>query len=217
LFAELSHDKALATTDLREKEIAPYHLTNDNCLRSPSSKVVTKDNGPRNDSDLKKLSRLRTIFDRNGTVTAGNASQVTDGGVAMLLMTKHGLAKTGATPIAKIVDYEYVGCDPKRMGLGPIEAIGKLMSGLSMDKMDLVEINEAFAAQTLACVDELKIPFEKLNILGGAIALGHPLAATGSRLVLSIAKSLQRNNRKNGLASLCVGGGQGGAIWVQKV
>jgi acetyl-CoA C-acetyltransferase/acetyl-CoA acyltransferase len=215
-YAELSHNKALATTDCRELEIAPYHLTNDDCLRSPSGKVVTRDNGPRNDSDARKLSRLRTIFDREGTVTAGNASQVTDGGVALLLMTKPGLKRTGATPIAKIVDYEYAGCDPKRMGLGPIHAIKKLGRKASIDNMDLIEINEAFAAQVLVCIDELDIPIAKLNSLGGAISLGHPLAATGARLVLSLAKSLQRRNLTNGLASLCVGGGQGGAIWVQR-
>ena len=214
-FAEMSHDRAIANSTIRNKEIAPYHLTNSNCLRSPSGKVVDEDNGPRGDCDVHKLGKLRTIFDRAGTVTAGNASQVTDGGVAMLLMTQQGLDKTGATPIAKIMDYEYAGCDPRRMGLGPIHAITKL--GANIDDMDLVEINEAFAAQALACTDELKIPFKKLNTLGGAIALGHPLAASGSRLVLSIAKNLQHNNQKNGLASLCVGGGQGGAIWIQTI
>ena len=218
-YAELSHNKALATTDLREKEIAPYHLTNDDCLRSPSGKVVTRDNGPRNDSDARRLSKLRTIFDREGTVTAGNASQVTDGGVALLLMTEEGLRNTGATPLARIVDYAYAGCDPKRMGLGPIPAISKLIhpGRKLLDNMDLIEVNEAFAAQVLACIDELHIPIAKLNSLGGAIALGHPLAATGARLVLTLAKSLPRRQLNNGLASLCVGGGQGGAIWIQKV
>ena len=218
-YAELSHNKALATTDCRDREIAPYHLTNDDCIRSPSGKVITRDNGPRNDSDARKLSKLRPIFDKAGTVTAGNASQVTDGGVALLVMTREGLVRTGAKPLAKIVDYEYAGCDPKRMGLGPIHAIKKIghASNASnvIKQMDLYEINEAFAAQVLVCKDELNIPIQKLNSLGGAIALGHPLAATGARLVLTLVKSLRRRNLTHGLASLCVGGGQGGAIWVQ--
>ena len=218
-FAETSHLKALANSDIREKEITPYHLTNDNCLRSPSGKIVTKDNGPRNDSTVKKLGKLRTVFDRSGTVTAGNASQVTDGGAALLLMTEHGLEKTGATPIAKIVNYAYAGCDPRRMGLGPIHAINKLLAPgrKLLESIDLFEINEAFAAQVIACTNELQVPSEKLNTLGGAIALGHPLAATGARLVLSLAKNLQHKQLNSGLASLCVGGGQGGALWIMKV
>ena len=133
----------------------------------------------------------------------------------MILMTEKGLDKTGCTPIAELVEYAYTGCDPKRMGLGPVHAAKKL-SWSPLD-MDLVEINEAFAAQVLACLYHLKIPREKLNVNGGAIALGHPLAASGVRLVLSVSKELRRKNLKNGLASLCVGGGQGGAIWIKSV
>ena len=216
-FAEMSHDKALATTDVRSEEISPYYLTNDDCIRSFSGNIVSRDNGPRGDSTLAKLGKLKPIFDRGGTVTAGNASQVTDGGAALLLMTEKGLERTGATPIARIVDYSYVGCDPRRMGLGPIPAIKKLIAPgrQVLDDIDLIEINEAFAAQALVCVDELGVSMEKLNSLGGAIALGHPLAATGVRLVLTLAKSLQRRKLNSGIASLCVGGGQGGAIWLQ--
>ena len=219
-FAEQSHTKALANTDKLNEEIAPFNLTNDDCIRSPKGKTITTDNGPRSDTSIDKLGRLRTVFDREGGVTAGNASQVTDGGGTLLLMTREGLRKTGCTPIAKIVDYAYSGCDPKRMGLGPAHAVAKLAknnAAFRTQNMDLVEINEAFAAQVLACLKYLDVSSEKLNVNGGAIALGHPLAATGARLVLTLAKELQRRDLKNGLASLCIGDGQGGAVWLKNV
>lgn len=216
-FAENSHLKALAAKACSrfDEEIAPFHLTNDDCIRSFAGKTITEDNGIRNDAFVDKLSKLRTVFDRQGTVTAGNASQVTDGGAALLLMTDSGLRKTGCKPIAAVVDYAYAGCDPRRMGLGPVHAIEKL--GRSANKADLIEINEAFAAQVIACLRDIDVPVSKLNVNGGAIALGHPLAATGVRIVLSLSKELRHKNLKSGLASLCVGGGQGGAIWVEGV
>ena len=214
-FAENSHFKAFAAKDSGrfKDEISPYHITNDNCIRSFSDRTITEDNGPRGDAFVDKLSRLRPAFDREGTVTAGNASQVTDGGGALLLMTDAGLRKTGCTPIGRIKDYAYTGCDPRRMGLGPVHAADKL--SIPVDHADLVEINEAFAAQVVACRRELHVPDEKFNVNGGAIALGHPLAATGVRLVLGLTKELRNRNLKKGLASLCVGGGQGGAIWIE--
>ena len=213
-YAARSHEKALSSKEILREEIAPYHITEDNCIRSHTNKLVVDDNGPREGISMSKLSKLRNVFDRReGTVTAGNASQVTDGGAALLLMTQAGLSKTGCTPIAEICDYAYAGCDPKRMGLGPVHAIKKL--DVNVPDMDLVEINEAFASQVLACQSYLNVPEDRLNVNGGAIALGHPLAASGTRLVLSLAKELKRRNLKNGLASLCVGGGQGGAIWIK--
>jgi len=220
-FAENSHLKAMAAQACGrfEEEIAPFYCTEDNCLRSYNDTVLLKDNGIRNDADVNKLGRLRTVFDKKGTVTAGNASQVTDGGAALLLMTEKGLSETNSVPLARIVNYEYVGCDPKRMGLGPVHAIRKLIAPGSkvLDMMDLVEINEAFAAQVIACQRHLKIPSEKLNVNGGSIALGHPLAASGARLVLGMAKELRHRDLKHGIVSLCVGGGQGGALWIEKV
>jgi acetyl-CoA C-acetyltransferase/acetyl-CoA acyltransferase len=212
-FAENSHFKALKAADELLTEISPFHCTEDNCIRSFTDCTLTSDNGPRNDSFADKLGRLKTVFDREGTVTAGNSSQVTDGGAALLLMTEHGLRETGCTPIAEILDYAYVGCDPSRMGLGPVHAINKL--NVDIHDMDLVEINEAFAAQVLACQKHLNIDPNKLNVSGGAIALGHPLAATGARLILTMAKQLKARSLRQGIASLCVGGGQGGAIWIQ--
>ena len=214
-FAETSHLKAIANSDKLEEEICPFNRTEDNCIRSFSKTFITKDNGPRNDSLVDKLGKLRPVFDRSGTVTPGNASQVTDGGAALLLMTRKGLEQTGCKPIAKLNDYAYAGCDPRRMGLGPVHAIEKL--GIDLEKIDLVEINEAFAAQVLACLKHLDIPQEKLNVNGGAIALGHPLAATGARLVLTLVRELKHRGLRKGLASLCVGGGQGGAICLEKV
>jgi acetyl-CoA acetyltransferase len=130
-------------------------------------------------------------------------------------MTQKGLKRTGCEPIARIHDYAYSGCDPKRMGLGPIHAIDRL--DVDLDRMDLIELNEAFAAQVLACQKALRIPDEKLNVNGGAIALGHPLAATGVRLVLNLVNELKHRDKTMGLAALCVGGGQGGAICLQKI
>jgi acetyl-CoA C-acetyltransferase/acetyl-CoA acyltransferase len=216
-FAESSHLRALANSDKTESEIAPFNCTEDNCIRSFSNKTLYQDNGPRNDSFVDKLSKLKPVFDREGSVTAGNSSQVTDGGAALLLMTDAGLEKTGCTPIAEIIDYAYAGCDPSRMGLGPVHAIDKLSQNRTFDlrEMDLIEINEAFAAQVLACKNHLSIPDDKLNVNGGAIAIGHPLAATGTRLVLTLAKQLKSKQLSHGLASLCIGGGQGGAIWIK--
>ena len=208
-FAENSHLKALAAKACGrfDDEIAPFHLTNDDCIRSFAGKTVTEDNGIRNDAYVDKLAKLRTVFDRQGTVTAGNSSQVTDGGAALLLMTDKGLSKTGCKPIARIIDYAYTGCDPRRMGLGPVAAIKKLRQHTGapgrfrLKNMDLIEVNEAFAAQTLACQHDLSIPSDKLNVNGGAIALGHPLAASGARLVLSLAKELNHRDSEDGVAT----------------
>ena len=216
-YAENSHIKAIKAQTLKtfDDEISPYRLTKNDCIRSFNGKTLRADNGPRLDAYVEKLADLRTVFDRQGTVTAGNASQVTDGGAAALVMTKQGLQKTGAKPLAEIVTYEYAGCDPSRMGLGPVHAINRMTQNLEC--FDLVEINEAFAAQVLACNKQLQIPEEKLNVNGGAIALGHPLAASGVRLVITLSKELKRRKLTQGIASLCVGGGQGGAIWLKSV
>ena len=214
-FAAWSHEKANKNKSNLAEEISPYYLSNDNCINSYNGKVITNDNGVRSDSTASKLGKLRTVFDRTGTVTAGNASQVTDGGAALLIMTKAGLKKTGCKPLAQIIDYAYSGCDPKRMGLGPVHAINKLP--IKLKNMNLIEVNEAFAAQVIACQKELDIPDDKLNVNGGAIALGHPLAASGARLALTLSKELKRQNLKQGVASLCVGGGQGGALWIRSI
>jgi acetyl-CoA C-acetyltransferase/acetyl-CoA acyltransferase len=228
-FALESHQRAVAARAKLAEEICPVY--------PPASRVlVTTDNGPREGQSLEALAKLRPVFDRaQGTVTAGNASQITDGAVALLVMTEQKAEQLGLPPLGILSGYAYAGCDPQRMGLGPVYAIAEAerRTGLSLDHADLVEINEAFAAQVLGCLrclksDEFarahlrrdrplgKVPKEILNVNGGAIALGHPVGATGARLVLTTLKELARRQAKRGLVSLCVGGGQGAALWLER-
>lgn len=229
-FAVESHARAVAAREKLAEEICPIY--------PPSSKtVITADNGPRSDSTLAALKKLKPVFDRkNGTVTAANSSQITDGAVALLVMTETKANQLGLTPLGALTGYAYAGCDPKRMGLGPVFSIAEAerKTGLTLEHADLVEINEAFAAQVLACLRALKsdefaqkflhrdrcigkVPKDRLNVNGGAIALGHPVGATGARLILTSLKELQRRQAKRALVSLCVGGGQGAAIWLERI
>jgi acetyl-CoA C-acetyltransferase/acetyl-CoA acyltransferase len=222
-FAALSHAKALAHRDQLNSEISPF-FSNGN--------AITEDNGIRTDSTLEKLGTLRPIFDRTtGTVTAGNSSQITDGACALLVGTEAAANRLGLDPLGLLTAYAYSGCDPARMGLGPVHAIAraKQLSGLTPDDADIIEINEAFAAQVLAVLASLKnpathhldlpaydIPAEKLNRLGGAIALGHPVGATGARLILTALSQLHETGGKRALATLCIGGGQGAALYLER-
>lgn len=228
-FSLRSHQLAVAAREKLAEEICPVYL-------EKLSSAVEEDNGPREEQSMSALQKLRPVFDRhNGTVTAGNASQITDGAVALILATEEACQKHGMTPLGYIEDYQFAGCDPQRMGLGPVYAMSRLeeRSGLTLDQADLIEINEAFAAQVLAVVHAARstefcqkylsrssilgeIPLEKLNVNGGAIALGHPVGATGSRLVLTSMKELHRRNQDRALVSLCIGGGQGGALWLHR-
>ena len=160
--------------------------------------------------------KLKPVFDRrNGSVTAGNSSQITDGAVALLVMSEPRAAALGLKPLGRLVSWAYTGCDPKRMGLGPVSAIRKL--GVNLPDIDLIEINEAFAAQVLAVLQSLgDLPEQRLNVNGGAIALGHPVGATGSRLALTALKELARRGGKTALVSACVGGGQGAALLLER-
>ncbi len=228
-FALESHARAIAARDKLDEEICPIY--------PPSTRaVVSSDNGPRKEQTIAALTKLKPVFDRkNGTVTAGNSSQITDGAVALLVMSEMKAAELGMTPIGAMTGYAYAGCDPQRMGLGPVYAIAEAerRTGITLDHADVVEINEAFAAQVIACLaclksDEFaqkhlkrdhhvgKIPKDVLNINGGAIALGHPVGATGARLILTSLKELNRRQGKRALISLCVGGGQGAAIWLER-
>jgi acetyl-CoA acetyltransferase family protein len=206
-FAVESHQHALAARAKQAEEICPVYV---------NGQAITEDNGPRSDSSTDALKKLKPVFDRRyGTVTAANSSQITDGAVALLVMTESKARELGYEPLAKLSTYAYTGCDPARMGLGPVSAIRK--TGRSAETADIIEINEAFAAQVLSVVKQLgDVPREKLNVNGGAIALGHPVGATGARLVLSAAKELQRRNGHRALVALCVGGGQGGAAWLER-
>jgi acetyl-CoA C-acetyltransferase/acetyl-CoA acyltransferase len=228
-FALESHARAIAARDKLDEEICPIY--------PPSTRaVVSSDNGPRKEQTIAALTKLKPVFDRkNGTVTAGNSSQITDGAVALLVMSEMKAAELGMTPIGAMTGYAYAGCDPQRMGLGPVYAIAEAerRTGITLDHADVVEINEAFAAQVIACLaclksDEFaqkhlkrdhhvgKIPKDVLNVNGGAIALGHPVGATGARLILTSLKELNRRQGKRALISLCVGGGQGAAIWLER-
>lgn len=196
------------------------------------NKVQSVDDGPRDNQTLEALTNLKPVFDKvNGTVTAGNSSQVTDGAVALLLMSEEKAKELGYQPLGFITDYASIGVDPSRMGLGPAFAISKILkkSGLKLSDIDLIEINEAFAGQVLACKKALssnefakkefgldaavgELDLEKLNVNGGAVALGHPLGASGARLILTLLLELKRRNKHTGLAALCIGGGQGEAV-----
>jgi acetyl-CoA C-acetyltransferase/acetyl-CoA acyltransferase len=220
-FALESHKRAVAAREKLSEEICPAFL-------SAKASVATKDNGPRENQSTQALAKLKPVFDRrSGTVTAGNASQVTDGAVALLVMSEEKAQRLGYLPLGVLTGYAYAGCDPSRMGLGPVYAMSEAEAntGLSPADADLIEINEAFAAQTLAVIKSSakslphspgEIPTEKLNVNGGAIALGHPVGATGARLVLSSLKELQRRKAKRALITLCVGGGQGAALWLER-
>ncbi|MEX2578543.1 MAG: thiolase family protein [Verrucomicrobiales bacterium] len=219
-FALDSHLKAAAARDALAEEICPVYL------QKSDKGYVETDNGVRENQSLEALAKLNPVFERGtGTVTAGTSSQITDGAAALLVMTESKAEALGFEPLGRLVDYAYSGCDPKRMGLGPAYAIRDLhqRTGLRPDEADVVEVNEAFAAQVLAVLELLKsqpfdglaIPEDRLNPNGGAIALGHPVGATGARLVLTALKELNRHNGKRALVSLCIGGGQGGAAWLE--
>ncbi len=181
--------------------------------------VQSVDDGIREDTTPETLARLRPVFARKGTVTAGNSSQMTDGAAATLIMSGEKARELGVTPLAKFSAYTTVGCKPEEMGVGPRYAIPKLldMAGLSIDDIGLFEINEAFAAQALYCVRELGIDREKLNIHGGAIALGHPLGCTGAKLCATLLANMRRRGVKYGVESMCVGGGMGAAALFELV
>ncbi len=231
-FAVRSHQRAEAARTKFKDEITVVYPRG-----SRDAKAVDADNGVRDGQTMEALGKLKAVFDkRGGTVTAGNASQITDGAVALVVMTEAGLKRTGLKPIGKLVGFAYAGCEPARMGLGPVYAMAKAekLTGFKLADADLIEINEAFAAQVLACraaaaSEEFcrkhlgrdsalgEIPLDKLNVNGGAIALGHPVGASGARLVLTALRELHRRGGKRALVSLCIGGGQGGALWLETV
>jgi acetyl-CoA acetyltransferase family protein len=216
-FALQSHQKAAyAREKLREEMLTVY---------PPSGGFVRDDNGIRDGQSLEALAKLKPVFAKhNGTVTAGNSSQISDGAVALLVMSGERADELGLEPLGYLRGYSYVGVEPRRMGLGPAYAIPKALeeSGTRWDEIQLLEINEAFAVQVLAVELAMRKQFgltinrDLLNVNGGAIALGHPVGATGARLVLTLLKEMKRRNLKTGLASTCVGGGQGAALILER-
>lgn len=180
-------------------------------------KIVYKDDHIKPDTTLESLSKLKPAFSKDGTVTAGNASGIVDGAAILMVASKEYCEVNGIKPLGKIIGWSYAGVEPSCMGLGPVYAIKKLLNqvSLKLDDIDLFEINEAFAGQYLACEKLLELDRNKVNINGGAISLGHPLGATGTRLILTLLLSLKRAKKKLGIASACIGGGQGIAILVE--
>ncbi|XP_034235991.1 3-ketoacyl-CoA thiolase, mitochondrial [Thrips palmi] len=180
---------------------------------------VTVDEHPRPQTTIEGLNKLNTLFKKDGTVTAGNASGICDGAGTIILASEEAVKKHGLTPLARLVAYSTVGVEPSIMGIGPVPAIQNVLkvAGKSLNDMDLVEINEAFAPQALACAKELKLDMNKLNVNGGAIALGHPLAASGARITAHLTHELRRRKAKFGVGSACIGGGQGIALLLESV
>jgi acetyl-CoA acetyltransferase family protein len=200
-----------------QEEITPVALRNRK--GEPTGEMFTEDDHRRPETTMEGLAKLKPSFGKNGTVTAGNASGIVDGGAAVVLMPLDEAGKRGMKPLGRIVSWGIAGVDPRIMGSGPVPAtrIALKKAGLKLDDIDLIELNEAFAAQALAVVKELGIDPEKLNVNGGAIALGHPLGATGTRLIITLLYELRRRNAKYGLATACIGGGQGIAMIVESV
>src|SRR5436190_14023244 len=218
-FAFESHQKAIAALDGgRFKDecvsVPVREVTIDgNGKKKVNEFVFDADEGPRRDTSLEKLAALKPAFNPRGTVTAGNASQRSDGAAAVLLVSGEKMKALGLSPLARFVTYAVGGVPPGIMGIGPVAAIPKALqqAGLKVDAIDLIELNEAFAAQALAVIRELKLPSDRVNVNGGAIALGHPLGATGAKLAVSILSELQRRNGRYGLVTMCIGGGMGAA------
>ena len=220
-FALASHQKALAAIESGRfsEEIVPVTArlvepSNGNGARVKIKDVVfSVDEGPRRDTSLEALARLRPAFHAHGTVTAGNSSQTSDGASAVVVMSADRARERGLTPMGRFVAFATAGVEPERFGIGPVPAIRKVLklAGLALDAIDLVELNEAFAAQVLACLKELPIDPARLNVNGGAIALGHPLGCTGAKLTTTILHEMKRRKARYGLVTMCVGGGMGAA------
>ncbi len=197
-----------------DEEIVPVTIRS-----KTGERILAADEHPRAGATLESLTGLPPVFSKTGTVTAGNASGITDGAAALVLASEDWLSRSAltATPLARIVDYAAAGVDPKVMGLGPVPAIRKLLAktGGRLEDYDLVELNEAFAAQVLACDRELQFEHERLNVNGGAIALGHPIGCTGARIMVTLVHEMQKRKVRRGLAALCVSGGLGMALEIE--
>jgi len=207
-FALRSHRRAVAAAEAGKlaEEIVPIEAP-----RGRETVLVEADEGPRPDASLEKLAKLKPVFREGGTVTAGNASTLNDGAACLLIGSEQGAGRLGVEPLARVVSTGVAGVDPAYMGIGPVEAIPRALAaaGIELDQIDLIEINEAFASQVLASSRELGIEEERLNVNGGAIALGHPLGCSGARLSTTLVRELRRRRAKYGIATMCVGVGQG--------
>jgi len=212
-FAALSQNRAVAAQEngFFEREIIPVEL--------PGGGTATKDDGPRPNTTVEVLANLKPAFREGGTVTAGNSCPLNDGAAAVVVMSDTKARELGITPLARVVSSGVTGLNPEIMGLGPIEASRQALrrAGMTMDQIDRVEINEAFAAQVIPCAKQLGIEWDKLNVNGGAIALGHPFGMTGARIMTTLLNGLEDAGKTFGLETMCVGGGQGMAMIVERL
>ena len=218
LFAFNSHKKALNAINKNYfvDEIVPIKINEtyvDGLERKTRSYLVEKDEGPRKDTSIDKLKKLKAVFKKDGSVTAGNSSQMSDGAAMVLVMSEKMINNLKVKPIAKMISYSVAGVPPRIMGIGPVEAVPKALkqANLKLNNIDLIELNEAFASQSLAVIKILGINPLKINVNGGAIALGHPLGCTGTKLTVQIINEMRRRKKKYGMVTMCVGTGQGAA------
>ena len=218
-YAYQSHRKAVAAIDAGKftEEIVPLtieetHFNSENTSATTCS-VFDTDEGPRRDTSPEALASLKPVFHADGTVTAGNASQMSDGAAAVVLMSEARAETEGYNPLARFVSYATAGVSPEIMGIGPVPAIPKALAtaGLTLADIDVIELNEAFAVQALTVIQEAQLPPEKVNVNGGAVALGHPLGCTGAKLTVSLINEMRRQNHRYGLVTMCIGGGMGAA------
>jgi acetyl-CoA acyltransferase len=224
-FALASHQKAKAAIDngYFKKGILPIEVTetyvNEKNKKATRSYMVDTDDGVRADTTMEALAKLKPAFALKGSVTAGNASQTSDGASFVIVVSEKMMNSLGLKPIGRLVNCASAGVHPRIMGIGPVAAIPKVLkqAGMNLDQIDLIELNEAFASQSLAVIRELQLDTNRVNINGGAIALGHPLGCTGSKLTVQIINDLERLNKKYGIVTACVGGGQGIAGIIEKL
>ncbi|MFQ3630893.1 acetyl-CoA C-acyltransferase [Roseiflexus sp.] len=217
-FALQSHQRAIAAIDAGrfKEEIVPVEVENtwfEHGKVQRTTMVFDTDEGPRRDTSAAALAKLKPVFAVNGTVTAGNSSQTSDGAAAVVVMSREKADALGLKPLARFVSFAVAGVPPEVMGIGPVLAVPKALklAGLTLDQIDLIELNEAFAAQALAVIRALELDEEKVNVNGGAIALGHPLGCTGAKLTVQILHELRRRGGRYGLITMCIGGGMGAA------
>lgn len=215
-FALESHRRAVRARDEGwfDEEIVPVPVP-----RKKGTETVSADEGPRADTSLERLAALAPAFEREGSVTPGNASMISDGAAVVVVASESAAKRLGRAPVARIVASATSGMEPEDLFLAPVSAMRKALekAGISMDQMDRIELNEAFAAQMLACRNRLDLPLDRLNVNGGAIALGHPIGASGARVLVTLVHDLVRNNGRFGLASLCLGGGNAVAMVIERV
>lgn len=216
-YSMMSHKRAVAAMDAGKfkAEILPIDISD----RKNPNAVFDTEEIPRRDISMEALSKLPPVFKKGGTVTAGSSSALCDGAAAVVLMEAEKAKALGVKPLAKIIAHGQRGVDPSHMGIGPVEAVPIALkkAGMTLDDIELIELNEAFAGQVLAVVKELKLDLDKTNIYGGAISLGHPIGATGAKLVVTLVNALKQEDKQIGMVTLCIGGGQGEAMIIERM